>query len=431
MFGNFDQSTISTVMDIEPAPFTTFDQSSITKFATLVKTKDRRQLRDLGGVDGVIRALETDTENGVPGDSSDIDARRKVFGSNSNQYKERNLVKCFGLCAVKAIKDPSIIIVVVFTVLSFGFGIKNDGLEWIWPEGVIKLLAIITVVIVSAGTNFWPITQCHDSSGTGSYTPQVDVVREGEWMKIPISNVVVGDIVFLKPGDQVPADALFIDGSSLHLENLITSNGRTERVEVGHDNPFLFSGSMVADGYARIVVTAVGKNRKSQQEVIWMEKNHEHELQNLTSFVSKLGQTFAFLTFLLFLCRFFAGNMYSDNKKGNSASSGGEEEVEITDLLVALVGILAAPAIIALTSDLQGLVLAVKTTLAYSMRKLMHAKVLVRKPSLCHSVASVDTICLNKTGTLTADFAEVMWLFSYLYPYLSPYTNSFYVYFHF
>ncbi|XP_071940559.1 calcium-transporting ATPase 12, plasma membrane-type-like isoform X1 [Coffea arabica] len=410
MSGNSDESTISTVMDIEPARFANFDPSSIT---TLVRTRNRRLLQDLGGLDAIIRALETDTENGIRGDSRDIDARRNIFSSNSNQLQERNLVKCFCVCAVKAIKDPLIIIVVVFTVLSLGFGIKKDGLEWIWPEGVIKLLAIFTVVIVSAGTNFWPITQCHDSSGTSSYTPQVDVVRAGEWTKIPISSVVVGDIVFLKPGDQVPGDALFIDGSSLHLENLINVNGRSECVEVGHENknPFLFSGSMVVDGYARIVVTADGKNKRNHQQVIWMEGKHADELLNLTTVVGKLGQAVAFATFFLFLCRFFAGNVYHDDKKGNKALLG-DEKVEIWDHLLAFVGILAAPALIALTSGLEGLVLAVKITLAYSLRKLMHAKVLVRKPSLCHSVASVDTICLNKTGTLTAYFAEVkkFWL---------------------
>ncbi|CDO99170.1 unnamed protein product [Coffea canephora] len=373
MSGNSDESTISTVMDIEPARFANFDPSSIT---TLVRTRNRRLLQDLGGVDGIIKALETDTENGIRGDSRDIDARRNIFSSNSNQLQERNLVKSFCVCAVKAIKDPLIIIVVVFTVLSLGFGIKKD------------------VVIVSAGTNFWPITQCHDSSGTSSYTPQVDVVRAGDWTKIPISSVVVGDIVFLKPGDQVPGDALFIDGSSLHLENLINVNGRSECVEVGHENknPFLFSGSMVVDGYARIVVTADGKNKRNHQQVIWMEGKHADELLNLTTVVGKLGQAVAFATFFLFLCRFFAGNVYHDDKKGNKA--------------------LLAPALIALTSGLEGLVLAVKITLAYSLRKLMHAKVLVKKPSLCHSVASVDTICLNKTGTLTAYFAEVkkFWL---------------------
>ena len=407
MSGNSDESTISTVMDIEPARFANFDPSSIT---TLVRTRNRRLLQDLGGLDAIIRALETDTENGIRGDSRDIDARRNIFSSNSNQLQERNLVKCFCVCAVKAIKDPLIIIVVVFTVLSLGFGIKKDGLEWIWPEGVIKLLAIFTVLIVSAGTNFWPITQCHDSSGTSSYTPQVDVVRAGDWTKIPISSVVVGDIVFLKPGDQVPGDALFIDGSSLHLENLINVNGRSECVEVGHENknPFLFSGSMVVDGYARIVVTADGKNKRNHQQVIWMEGKHADELLNLTTVVGKLGQAVAFATFFLFLCRFFAGNVYHDDKKGNKALLG-DEKVEIWDHLLAFVGILAAPALIALTSGLEGLVLAVKITLAYSLRKLMHAKVLVRKPSLCHSVASVDTICLNKTGTLTAYFAEVTW----------------------
>ncbi|CAI9118277.1 OLC1v1019820C1 [Oldenlandia corymbosa var. corymbosa] len=402
-----DQSEITTIMDVEPPAFTTFDPSQATVLGTVVRMKDKRLLRDLGGVDGVIRALDSDAENGILGDDDDISTRKKIFGSNSNLYPKRDLVKGFYRCSLEAIKDPLIIILLFFAVVSLCVGIKEHGM--VWPERGTKLLEIVAVVIISAVTNFWPITQTPEhlsAAKNQAYSPQVEVVRYGKWTKLAISEVVVGDIVFLKPGDQVPADGLFIDGHSLHLENLISSGGKSDHAEVGQENPFLFSGNMVADGYARMVVTAVGKNRRNMQpQVIWMMGKHAHELENLTSIIGWFGKAFAVSTFVWFLFRFCA-------EENNEEAITGGQEADIVELLIALVGMLATATIIALTSSLEGLLLAVKTTLAYSMRSLLKEQVLIKKPLICHQVASVDTICFNKTGTLTSDSSEVkkFWL---------------------
>lgn len=386
--GRIHQATDSTTMvDIEPSRFSTFDPAHITK---LVRTKDKKWLRDHGGIEGMVLVLETDMENGIRGDRTDINSRRKAFGSNL--LPEYNLPKISRRLVLEVIRDPMIVVLFICAVLSLCFGIQKHGLRHGWQEGVTKILAILVVVIVSSSGKFWPISQCLEFSDISSYIPETDVVRSSKWQRIPICRVVVGDIVFLKPGDQVPADGLFIDGCLLHTD-MTKTDGQIDRIEVDpHENPFLYFGSTVRDGYARMLVTAVGKNVKHHG--ISLRGSLIDELKIITSIVGKCGKTVALLTFMVFLLRFLTGKLYDDNRK----------RVFFGDVLV---GILATPTMIASTSRPEDLVSAVRTCLAYSMKRLMKSKILVREPSICHAVASVTTVCMNKTGTLTMDSMEV------------------------
>ncbi|XP_022846801.1 calcium-transporting ATPase 12, plasma membrane-type-like [Olea europaea var. sylvestris] len=337
-------------------------------------------------------------ENGVRGDRTDIDSRRKAFGSNL--FPQYNLRKTFRRFVLEAIRDPIIAVLFICAVLSLCFGIQKHGLRQGWQEGLTKILAILVVVIVSSSGKFWPITQCLEFSAISCYIPETDVVRTSKWQRIPICRVLVGDIVFLKPGDQVPADGLFIDGCSLNTE-MTKADGQIDRIEVdAHENPFLFFGSTVVDGYARMLVTAVGKNVKHHG--ISLRGSLIDELKRITSIVGKSGKTVALLIFMVFLVRFLTGKLHDDNGKG--VSFGGE--TTIGDVL-AVVGILATPTMIALTYTPEDLVSAVRTCLAYSMKRLMKIQILVREPLICHKVASVTTVCMNKTGTLTMDSMEV------------------------
>ncbi|CAI9090570.1 OLC1v1025372C1 [Oldenlandia corymbosa var. corymbosa] len=428
-----DATYVDVEEEVESAPLMTEpSQADDHEVKNIVRTESKKLIRKFGGVDGVMRVLRTDRENGISGDPNDIEYRMKRFGSNdSNPYTKIYLVKDFHRCAVKAIRDPLIVILLMYTIVCICFGIKKHGVIGVWPERETHLLSIVSVVIFSAVTNLWPIEQNYVFSAAKNqvYSPQVDVVRNGVWVKIPVSEVVVGDIVYLKPGDQVPADGLCIDGHSLHLEDLTSDHltkgsgveakslrtNSARRVEVGEENPFLLAGNMVTAGYARIVVTAVEKSiteengqpqhpQQQQQppsQATWMTRRHVRELENLAYIIGRCGKAFAVLTFVCFLVRFCtqANDQESTNRD--------DKEADFVEFFIAVVGMMGTSAVIALTSSLEGLVLAVKSTLAYSMRSLLHQQVLIKRPSLCHRVASVDTICFNKIGTLTIDSLEV------------------------
>ncbi|KAK3040518.1 hypothetical protein RJ639_028964 [Escallonia herrerae] len=137
-------------------------------------------------------------------------------------------------------------------------------------------------MIISAISNFWPDKQCRKLSKASSIITEVDVVRHGQSQRLPISNVVVGDVVFLMHGDQVPAGGLFLREISIQVENLL--NGKAERLKVDSlNNLFLFSSTSVVHRHAQMLVTAVGRNRKSR--IIHLDGRLIDQCENLTSFV--------------------------------------------------------------------------------------------------------------------------------------------------
>ncbi|KAK3040513.1 hypothetical protein RJ639_028959 [Escallonia herrerae] len=198
-------------------------------------------------------------------------------------YGENQHAKNFYDHMLEALKDPMNLILLVCAVLSIIFRISKHGTERGWFQGATRLAATLVVITVSAGSNFWPGKICHNLSEFSSKIQQVDVLRSGQWQRVPIPDIVVGDVVFLIPGDQVPADGLCLDNTAIQVDKFKT-DGQTERTVVdGSDNPFFVSGTNVVHGYARMLVTAVGKNFKSQ--TINLDGEVIYQFENLTSII--------------------------------------------------------------------------------------------------------------------------------------------------
>ncbi|CBI26322.3 unnamed protein product, partial [Vitis vinifera] len=328
-------------LDVKPCSgFSDIDQTSLTD---LVKAKNLDQLLELGGVEGVAEALKADFKNGIHGDVQDVARRKQEFGSNTYQ------------------KPPP------KSILHFVEG---------WYDGGSIFLAVFLVISVSAVSNFKQNRQ-FDKLSKVSNNIQVDVVRQGRRQQISIFEIVVGDVVCLKIGDQVPADGLFLDGHSLQV-NESSMTGESDHVEVNTSlNPFLFSGTKIADGYGRMLVTSVGMNTTwgEMMSTISRETNEQTPLQarlnKLTSSIGKVGLAF----------------------------NGSKTKAD--DIVNAVVGIIAAAVTIVVVAIPEGLPLAVTLTLAYSMKRMMADQAMVRKLSACETMGSATTICTDKTGTLT------------------------------
>ena len=227
------------------------DQKRLVK---TVKEKDLISLRQLGGVESVAAALGTNPENGIRDDDQEVIKRQEMFGTNTYHKPPPKGLLYFVL---DAFKDTTILILLVCAALSLGFGIKEHGAEEGWYEGGSIFVAVFLVIVVSALSNFRQETQ-FDKLSKISNNIKVEVVRGGRRQQISIFALVVGDVVFLKIGDQIPADGLFLDGYSLQVDES-SMTGESDHVEVDATmNPFLFSGSKVADGYAQMLVASVG-----------------------------------------------------------------------------------------------------------------------------------------------------------------------------
>ncbi|KAL9273454.1 putative calcium-transporting ATPase 13, plasma membrane-type [Drosera capensis] len=364
-----------TILNLDPQqPFSGIDQKSLTK---LVKEKDVGRLFRLGGVEDIASSLDTDPESGIgkvtnsdddnKHDDDEVARRQHAFGANT--YTKPRCRSLFSF-VWEAFKDPTILI------LFFCAALQSRQFDKLSKE---------------------------------SSDVKVDVVRRGCRKFISIFDVVVGDVIWLNIGDQVPADGLLVEGHSLQVDES-SMTGESDHVEIDSThNPFLISGAKVVDGYGRMIVTAVGMNTSWGELMSSASRDSAEQtplqvrLNTLTSAIGKLGMAVASLVLVVLFVRYFTGNTQDDN--GNTEFVRGSTTT--SEILEAVVNIVAAAVTIVVVAIPEGLPLAVTLTLAYSMKKMMADQAMVRKLSACETMGSATTICTDKTGTLTLNEMKV------------------------
>ncbi|KNA14961.1 hypothetical protein SOVF_102590 [Spinacia oleracea] len=395
-----------TVLDVEPSTPATPSSSCIDaeKLAEIVKEKRVESLRTIGGVHKIASALKTNEASGISGSEHDLGWRKEKYGSNT--YK-RPKSKGFLYFVWNAFQDLTLIILLVCAALSLGFGIKLHGIKEGWYEGGSIFLAVFLVVLVTAVSNIKQDRQFSKLSKI-SDNITISVVRDGRPQQISIFDIVVGDVVVLKIGDQIPADGLFIDGQSLLIDES-SMTGESDHIEVNSSNPFLHSGSKVGDGYGRMLVTGVGMHTSWGEMMSSINRDTSEQtplqgrLDGLTSAIGKIGLVVALLVLVVLLVRYFTGNTLDEN--GRRAYNG--KATGINSILGSIVRIISAAVTIVVVAIPEGLPLAVTLTLAYSMKRMMVDQAMVRKLSACETMGSATVICTDKTGTLTLNQMQV------------------------
>ncbi|KAG2696622.1 hypothetical protein I3760_07G066200 [Carya illinoinensis] len=378
-------------------------------FSDMVRDKNFVSLSQIGGAKDIASILRTDVRDGINGGETDLIQRKIVFGENTYRNPP---AKGFLSFLFAAFKDTTIIILLVCAVLSLTFGIKQHGWRDGWYEGGSIILAVIMVVSVSAVSNFRQSRQ-FDKLSEKSSDIRVEVVRNGRRRPISIFEVVVGDIVYLKIGDRIPADGLFLEGHSLEVDES-SMTGEIDLIEIYERSPFMLSGAKVTDGFGFMLVTSVGMNTawgrmmSSTNRDLKEETPLQARLSNLSSCIGKVGFVVAALVLAVLLIRYFTGNTKDD--RGNREFIGTKTMSD--DVMNAVVGMIAAAVIIIVVAIPEGLPLALTLTLAHSMKRMMADHALVRKLSACETMGSATTICTDKTGTLTLNEMEVteFWL---------------------
>ncbi|ONH93473.1 hypothetical protein PRUPE_8G234200 [Prunus persica] len=394
---------LSTALDLKPrtksqtdaygfVPNPDFDHAGLT---TMVKERDLGAVNESGGVIGIAASLRTNPENGIYGNDLHVNKRREVYGSNTYHKQPPKGLLYF---VMDALKDTTILILCVCAALSLGFGIKEHGAKEGWYEGGSIFVAVFIVIVVSALSNFRQELQ-FDKLSKISSNIKIEVLRDRQRQQVSIFDIVVGDVVFLKLGDQIPADGLFLDGRSLQVDES-SMTGESDHVEVDSaKNPFLLSGAKVVDGYAQMLVTSVGMNTAwgEMMSSISQDTNERTPLQarldKLTSTIGKVGLIVAFLVLVVLLIRYFTGN--TKDEYGNKEYSGSNKNID--NVLNGVVRIVSAAVTIVVVAIPEGLPLAVTLTLAYSMKRMMKDQAMVRKLQACETMGSATVICTDKT----------------------------------
>ena len=234
----------------------------------------------------------------------------------------------------------------------------------------------------------------------------VKVRRNGKVMEIPRHDVVVGDVVLVEVGDEVPADGELIVCNDLQInESTLTGEPVAEKsLEAGGDGAYprniILRSTMVMNGRGEFVVTAVGdateigKVAKKSTEQTSVETPLHMQLDKLAKMISKVGSVVSVAAFFIFLIHDILTN----------PAWGGKDYFYMAEIVLKYFMMAVTLIVMAVP---EGLPMAITLSLALNMRRMLKSNNLVRKLHACETMGAVTVICTDKTGTLTQNKMQV------------------------
>lgn len=234
----------------------------------------------------------------------------------------------------------------------------------------------------------------------------VKVRRNGKVMEIPRHDVVVGDVVLVEVGDEVPADGELIVCNDLQInESALTGEPVAEKsLESGGDGAYprniILRSTMVMNGRGEFVVTAVGdvteigKVAKKSTEQTSVETPLNMQLDKLAKMISKVGSVVSVAAFFIFLIHDILTN----------PAWGGKDYFYMAEIVLKYFMMAVTMIVMAVP---EGLPMAITLSLALNMRRMLKSNNLVRKLHACETMGAVTVICTDKTGTLTQNKMQV------------------------
>lgn len=387
------------------------------------------KLDGFGGVESLCTKLRTDPIVGLSGEDADLQYRREVFGSNTIPPKKS---KTFLQLVWEALQDVTLIILEIAAIVSLALSFyhpessADEGeSRSSWIEGLAILISVFVVVVVTAFNDYQKEKQFRGLQNRIEVEHKFAVIRSGEVIQIPVSEIVVGDICQIKYGDIIPADGLLIQSNDLRIdESSLTGESDHVKKAVGVD-PMVLSGTHVMEGSGRVLVTAVGINSQAgiifsllgaaqtegegtgpESENAGKTKAPEESNQGKSVLQAKLtklaiqigygGAAVSLLVVVVLVIRFCVENYAVEGRAWKPSDASDLVRFFIIGVTVLVV---AVP---------EGLPLAVTLSLAYSVKKMMKDNNLVRHLDACETMGNATAICSDKTGTLTTNRMTVV-----------------------
>lgn len=315
-----------------------------------------------------------------------------------------------------AYNDTVLIVLTVAAAISLALGLyETFGAEHPpgsptpvdWVEGLAICIAIVIVVLVTA-VNDWQKEQAFARLNAKKEQRDIKVTRSGRIAMISVYDVLAGDIIHLEPGDVIPVDGLFVDGSDVKCDES-SATGESdalrktpaaavmEALESGQStkslDPFIISGAKVLQGVGTYMATSVGVNSSFGRIMMSVRAEVDptplqEKLGGLAMAIAKIGTSAAGLLFFILLFR-FVGGLSGDNR---TPAQKGSAFMDILIVAVTII-VVAVP---------EGLPLAVTLALAFATTKMLKENNLVRILRACETMGNATAICSDKTGTLVS-----------------------------
>ncbi|KDN36653.1 hypothetical protein RSAG8_10695, partial [Rhizoctonia solani AG-8 WAC10335] len=419
--------------------------------ASLVDPKSLQSLEAIGGTEGLLRGLGTDTNLGLrswqftdsgqnhdpekgdgggagaggdtPQSRASVEDRRRVYGANvMPSRKSKSLLLLMWL----ALKDKVLVLLSIAAVVSLALGLYSDfgtppelavcssgeGLcetpRVDWVEGVAIMIAIIIVVVVGS-LNDWQKERQFRKLNDKKEDRGVKVIRDGKEQVINVKEVLVGDIALLEPGEIVPCDGVFLRGHNVRCDESGATGESDAIKKVTYEecmaeakglkpgdksklDCFIVSGAKVLEGVGQYVVIAVGPKSFNGRIMMALSGDTEStplqlKLNALAELIAKLGSAAGLILFTALMIKFF---VQLKTKSSRTANEKAMSFVQILIISVTLI-VVAVP---------EGLPLAVTLALAFATKRMTKERLLVRVPGSCETMANASVVCTDKTGTL-------------------------------
>lgn len=305
-------------------------------------------------------------------------------------------------------RDPVIRILLVAAFFSLVIAIiENEYAETI---------GILFAIFLATGIGFYFEYDANKKfdllNAVGEETP-VTVIRDGKVREIPRKEIVVGDIVVLNTGEEIPADGILLEAISLQVnESNLTGELMVNKTiskelfdeEATYPSNEVMRGTTVIDGHGIMKVervgdsTEIGKVARQATEQSEEETPLNIQLTKLAGFIGKIGFTIATLTFIVFTAKdlysYFSVNEITDWHGWMAIA-----RIVLKYFMMAVTLIVVAVP--------EGLPMSVTLSLALNMRRMLKTNNLVRKMHACETMGAITVICTDKTGTLTQNLMQV------------------------
>ncbi|KAJ5782638.1 ATPase P-type K/Mg/Cd/Cu/Zn/Na/Ca/Na/H-transporter [Penicillium paradoxum] len=414
----------------------------------IAQSKDIQALQAFGGVRGLEEALRTDVQSGLSLDETYLDVhgnvaasitgtkltekatlsgpvvlvdlhrdafvdRRRVFGDNRLPTTPS---PSFLSLMWAAYNDPVLFLLTAAAIISLALGLyqtfgtkhsaDNPPVEWV--EGVSILVAIVVITLAGAANDYQKECKFRKLNKK-QQARDVWALRSGKTHEIPISDVVVGDMIHISPGDIVPADGVLIRGHQIKLDES-SATGESDPVdktpiETNQSDsqqaadPFILSHTKVVEGVGFYLVLATGSKSSYGKILLSLDTDIgftplQIRLSNLAKNIARFGAFAALVLFLILFIQFCVGLRY----RNDSASDKGQSFLDVFILALTVV-VIAVP---------EGLPLAVTLALSFATTRMMRDNNLVRQLRACETMGQATDICSDKTGTLTQNEMTVV-----------------------
>ena len=340
--------------------------------------------------------------------AQEVEASRKEHGENVLTPPAK---KPIWLQFLDKFKDPLIIILILAGVLSIGIsfyeylGLEHGAAVFFEPGGIFVAILLATGLSFyfeyQADKEFAILNQVNDDE-------PVEVIRQSNITEVPRRNIVVGDIVVLNTGEEVPADGellesiqLSVDESSLTGEPMCPKT--TDESLFDKDATFasnhVMKGTKVMEGHGIMRVTAIGDATEQGKvfEAVQIDNSVrtplDEQLDRLGKWIAKMSYVVGVGIIVGRILIYFFSPSY--------------QGFDLLPFIAYVLQTLMIAVTLVVVSVPEGLPMAVTLSLAYSMRRMLKTNNLVRKMHACETMGATTVICTDKTGTLTQNQMRV------------------------